>query len=114
MREPRVISRPEPGYWAIVLVKGGPTVAARIFIHQTAHEPGEPENLMERSPLLSAEINGEPVAVDEVWLRRGRPITKAEHDFLVADRAWVREHAAHLPEARPTEKVDRSTIPLPF
>lgn len=113
-RKPRRIDRPQPGYWAVRLSKGGVEVAACIRWERTEREPAEPDNLMERSPILTARINGEIVPLDAVWLRRGREISEAEYKFLVADRAWARAHAPTLPEAEPTQPVDLLTVKPPF
>lgn len=114
MAEPRRIDRPKPGFWLLRLVKGGPDVAACILRLQTRHEPGEPQNQMERSPFLAAFINGEPVDLAAVWERRGRAITEAEHCYRVALTDWAIQNAPHEPAARPTEAINHMTAPVPF
>jgi hypothetical protein len=118
-RVPRFTLYPEPGYWAISLTKGGVEVAARIYWTScpdcgSVIDDSFPPNISERSPTLAAEINGAPVAIEEVWHRRGRDIDEAEYRFLIADRAWARQHAPNRPEANPTTRVDPLTAPLPF
>lgn len=109
----RRIDRPEPGFWMIRLVKGGPLVPAAIMRVQTTQDPetGEP---MERSSFLAAFINGEPVDIDAVWLTRGTEITEAEYRFRVADAEWARRHAQFDPIANPRRRVDLAAIALPF
>lgn len=69
--------------------------------------------MMERSPFLAAYINGEPVAVEDVWTRRGREITPEEYGHLVADRQWCATYAPHLPEGNPKKAVDlRKLAPI--
>lgn len=114
VNEERQIDRPQPGYWMIRLVKGAPEVPACIQYEQTTHEPGNPENLMERSAILTARINGDVVRMDRVWLRRGRSITKAEHDFQVADARWAAKHSPGEPKANPDRPVDLNSIPPIF
>lgn len=114
VKETRDITAPQPGFWAMKLAKRGVEVGACIRWEETKHEPGEPANAMERSRFLAAFINGKPVALHEVWHRRGRAIDVAEYRRLVADRAWARQHAPHLPEAEPSRPVDLETLPLPF
>ena len=109
-RVARQIDRPEPGSWAVRQTKGGVEVAARIF--WCGHEPGEPTNLLER-PFLDAEINGERVPPSRVWERRGRPLSEADYRWMLADRAWAREHAPHDPAANPHQPVDWLTAPIP-
>lgn len=119
-REARVISEPRPGLWAVRLTKGGVEVAARIFWTACPDcgavvEPGSwPPNIAERSPMLAAEINGEAVMLDAVWLRRGRAISEAEYRWLLADRAWAKEHRPDDPAADPMRAVDRLTVKPPF
>lgn len=110
----RRLDRPEVGFWTVRLVSGGPAVPARIFWAQTTHEPGNPENRMERSRFLAAEIGGEVAEVDDVWLRRGTPITEAEYCFRVAEMQWAKAHAPIEPIANPRRRVDLSAMPLPF
>jgi len=98
----------------IRLVKGGPEVPACIQYEQTTHEPGNPENVMERSAILTARIRGDVVPTDRVWLRRGRPITKAEYDFQIADAQWAAKYAPAEPKASPDKPVDLNSIPPIF
>lgn len=105
MAEAIQIDRPEIGLWALRLVGSAPEVAARIYWAQTAVEPGNPLNCMDRSPHLAAEINGNSVAVEEVWHRKRRPINRREYDFLLADRRWASEFAPRDPMARPDRPV---------
>lgn len=87
MQPRRRIDDPQVGFWMVRLVKGGREVPACIQYESTTSEPGNPENLMERSPMLTARINGEIVDTGEVWERRGREISKAEYDAapIIAD-----------------------------
>lgn len=116
----RVIDRPRPGYWAVRVRKGAVEVGARIYWTACPHcaatiEPESfPPNVSERSPTLAAEINGEPATLDEVWLRRGRPLSEADYRFLLADRAWAAQHAPADPAANPREPVNWLTAPLPL
>jgi hypothetical protein len=110
----RQIDAPQPGFWMIRLVKGGPEVPARIFRHVTTHEPGAPGNAMERPSFLVAEIAGEPVDLDDVWLRSGREITQAEYQFQVADHAHAREWRPRDAKANPRHAIDLMATALPF
>jgi len=108
---PRAIDRPEPGFWMIRLVPGGPMVPARIFRHTTTHEPGNPDNVMDRPSILYAEILDELVRLDRVWLRRGRPIDEAEHQFQMRDFAHAAYHRPADPKAAPKKRVDLTAVP---
>jgi hypothetical protein len=108
------LDKPECGWWRVRLTKGGPFAAASIQYEQTLHEPGEPSNLMERSAIMTARINGEVVLLADVWERRKEPITKASHDYMVADTAWAKKFSPDEPQANPRKKVDWLQAPLPF
>ncbi len=110
----RQMGRPTPGYWLMRLVSGGPRVPTAIVIVHTTREPGEESNRMDRSPFIAAFIAGEPVAVDEVWLRRGEQITEADYRFRVAEAAWCREFAPDEPIAQPRKRIDLMQARLPF
>lgn len=119
--DPRNIAAPEPGYWMIRLVKGGPAVPA--MIECRPHEPGNPFNVLDRSPrsLWHAEIDGEPADVERVWNARPVPgpddkpqITRAEYDYQVALGRHAKEYLPNHPRANPRSKIDLMTVPLPF
>ncbi|MBN9497826.1 MAG: hypothetical protein J0H39_13805 [Alphaproteobacteria bacterium] len=114
MSDARPIDAPQPGFWMVRLVKGGPEVPARIYRHVTAREPGNETNAMERSPFLAAEIAGETVALDDVWLRTGRPIDEAEYRFQIADHAHAREWRPRDAKAQPRRAIDLMATALPF
>src|SRR5262249_8083999 len=108
VREPRIIGQPEPGYWMVRLVRGGPEVPACIALMTVADEPGNPRE--DRSSYLAAFIGGEPVALSDVWERKGRPVTEAEYRFQLADAAWAKAHAPQEPKADPTRKIDLTAL----
>lgn len=110
----RAIAPPKIGYWLMRMVKKGPEVPASIQWEQTTNEPGNPDNVMERSPILTARINGELVAWDRVWDWAKREIDENEYRFRLADAAWARAHAPHEAIANPRKPVDLLQAPLPF
>ena len=111
MSEPRRIDRPECGFWAVRMTRGGVDVGAAIQWERTTFEPAHPTNLMDRSAIMTGRINGEIVTVEEVWTRRGREITEAYYRFLLADRAWARAHAPQDPAANPRQRPDITKVP---
>lgn len=115
-RDPRYLERIEPGFWKMRLVRGGPEIPACIRWIHTTHEPGEPNNAMERSPFLAAFIAGEPVELLRVWDWRSDPITEADHNFRVAEAEWARAgahtYARSEPLANPRKPVDWLTCNL--
>lgn len=116
----RPTSRPQPGYFAVRLVRGGVEVAAQI-LYGPSRDPVTNQPL-DRSWHYSVTLDGVPDAdprpepndlVTMVWIY-GRRIERAEYEFLLADRAWARRHRPDSPEAKPREAVDFTTMPLPF
>lgn len=108
MTASRRIDRPEPGYWLIRLVKGGPLVPACI-VRELPTDPWFPDNEMDRGcPRLVAYIGGEPAPLDRVWHTRGEDITEDEYWDRLAQR---RVESAEMPSAR---AINRLTAPIPF
>ncbi len=109
----RIINKPIPGFFKMRLVKGGPWVPALIYRPCPLELHPETFQWIDRWPHLKAEIDGMPVSVDRIWTS-GRIIPVAEYLYLTADRAWVRQYAPDLPEARPKEAIDIGTLPPIF
>lgn len=111
---PRRLVDVNPGYWMIRLHgRGIPTPAAIVWLHTTV-EPGNPDNLMERSPYLGAFIAGEPARIEDVWHRRGPEISAEEYAYQVELVLWCREYDPTAPEANPRRAVDLRNIPSVF
>lgn len=105
---------PRPGFWLCRLTKGGPLVPCAIELRACPHEPGDPSNVMERSPTLVGFIDGEEVHPSRVPWMFGEAIDAAEYRYRVADAAWARKHAPHAPRANPRERIDLLKTALPF
>lgn len=103
MHEPRRIDRPECGHWLVRLRRGAPKVPAAILRLEVADEPDNPRE--DHSSYLAAFIAGDPVSLDEVWHRRGEPISEAEYSWRVADLQWAKRYAPSEAIARPQEAV---------
>lgn len=112
---PRIIGKPEPGFFRMRLVKGGPLVPARIFLPC----PIDPEFgfPMDRPRHLIAEIDGviepAPRAVERIWLS-AELIDKATFEFMNADAEWCRTHAPAEPKASPRKAIDARKAPPVF
>jgi hypothetical protein len=116
----RNIARPEPGYFRMRLVKGGPLVGARI-VYQPTPDP-ETGDLLDRSWYWSAVVNDERIgdpcvrpsdAVFRIW-ESGERIDEPEYAYLIASARWASEFAPDDPMARPREKIDLMSTPIPF
>ena len=105
---------PRSGFWLCRLTKGGPQVACAIVRRACPHEPGDPSNIMERSPTLVGFIDGEEVHPSRVPWPFGTVITESEYRYRIADAAWARTHAPHLPQAKPRERIDLLKTALPL
>lgn len=117
----RIVDQPEPGFFRLRLVRGGPWVCARIFLPCPFDIwSGEPT---ERPRQLLAEIDEEGdldpaigmrlVAPHRVW-HYGEVITAREFAFLRADAKWARHNSPTDPKAQPRKKVDPLDIPRLF
>lgn len=106
----RRIDRPEPGFFRMRLVRGGPWVPAVTFL-PCPIDPHTGEQL-DRARKLMGSVNGEDpsyAVADRVWIS-GRPISEREFLFLLADGQWCRDHAPDLPEANPTKSINLREI----
>ena len=111
-----------PGYWAIKLRKRGPPVPARTMMID--HEPGNPENKLDRWPLpyLAGEIAGavaDPLDIFAAPLRwplqpRGGLTVEREYAFQVADIRHARQWRKEDPIANPRRRVRLGRMPIPF
>jgi hypothetical protein len=105
------------GHYLICLGKGRPWIAARI-VGPLDHEPGNPDNLLDRSPLclpLVADILGDDCDPLDVWCAwRREETTEADYRFRCADAGWSRQHAPSEPQAQPKRQIDLFTAPPPF
>lgn len=110
----RVMDAPRPGFWLVRCCKGGPWCPAAILRLQTIAEPGLPDNLMDRSPHTAAFVSGQPVALADVWHRRGRIITRAEYDRALSEIAAAVRGNVYDPRCQPYKPVAIDALPIPF
>lgn len=116
----RNISRPEPGWFLLRLVKGGPLVGACIT-YEPSRDPVTDEPC-DRSWWWSAWINGELVGepgvrpndqVFRIW-ESGDRIDEAEYSYMIQSARWAQEYAPDEPAANPRTAVNLLTTPVPF
>jgi hypothetical protein len=122
---PRVLIRPQPGFYVMRLRSGAPLVAVVIYqlcpivIPQpmtiAGPHPDEWCRPLDRSRRCEARLDGKRVDLDRVWTARSlRPISRAEFEFRSGPlRRWARENP-NAPEARPYRPVDLAAIPPLF
>jgi hypothetical protein len=110
----------EPGFYSIRLGRGRALVAARIW--WCNHEPGVPENTLDRWPIpfLAGEILGEWCDPAMIWVGRDRcplvptfPLTTVEQEYAYQCglSAWAKDYARDEPIARPRRPVDLTALP---
>lgn len=104
------IDIPQPGFYKLRLVKGGPFVPARIWTERERHGPRDDLGKYGAREVIRCQVGDELVDVMQAWPGL-RPITKAEFDYLVATRVWAQEFAPHMPEANERKKIDLNLIP---
>lgn len=109
--KPQITHEPQCGYFKRRLVRDGPFVVARIWMHQETDADGDliaPEE-------LRCEVDGKEKDPVEAWTwLAGKPITREEYRHLDAVRTWARQHAPEQPEADPDKPVDWLNAPLNF
>lgn len=103
---------PKPGWYTRRLVRGGPRVACRIWLHQEIDpETGE----LTAEEYLRCEVCGRKADPDREWTYLcHHPITAAEFNFMTADKAWAEVNAPDDPAANERKAIDHTKTPLPF
>lgn len=117
MNAPRHINDPRPGFFLVRKVRRGPLVPARIWrpCHCTIN--GEDEHAWrdtcDRYPGLSAEIDGFPVEIDQVW-HYGKEVDEQEFNYRTEATAWDKRNDPDAPAANPDQPIDLMTVKPPF
>lgn len=120
----------EPRHYMMRRRRGGPLVPARLW--QCDHEPGEPENVLDRPPYWRADIGDTEVdpheVLDRCWsptakdLRPGypprhwkyaAPITEARYRQEIERLRWAETHRPTDPGLQANRRVDPRQTPLP-
>ena len=103
-----------PGFWLARRAPGLPLVPAMIA-GPLDHEPGNPGNLLDRSPLALpyvAELAGQECDPYEVSLMRELiPISEAEYRYRKAQCDWSRDWDAADPQLKPQCHADLTKLP---
>lgn len=98
------------GWFKRRLVKGGPFVAARIWLDAQVDEAGD----LVSDEVMRCEVDGERRDPESEWSWLcGQPITESEFDWLSASVNWARAHSPGEPMANPREPVDWARVPTP-
>jgi hypothetical protein len=105
----RFIGEPQPGFFKLRLVRGGPWVSAAIFYPCPIEGHPEIFQWLDRPRRLAAEIDGHEADPMRVWLH-GRMIPRSEYLFLRDDAQWAKRYAPNDPKARPKEAIDLNAM----
>lgn len=101
-------------YWTAQLVKAGVDVGVMTFFDG----PMVDGEILDRAPRWQALVRNEttarlilmgdnvPIEVDGILLRRIRPTTKTNYEYLIEHAAYSAAHAPMNPDAAPQEAVD--------
>ena len=122
------VELPRPGYWLARVRLGpghyGPLTPAAIERIETTHEPGCPDNPMERSPFLAAFLAGEPVSLwtlyqtnhtaPERFVRLETEISRSEYEYRLADLKHAKAWRPKDPTGQPKKPVDWLQAELPL
>lgn len=110
MREPGVqdvrhVDEPQPGFFELRLVRGGPKVAGQIVLQDGRWHA-----------VINGERQGEPVAdplcsraVMKLW-HHARPIDEAAYRYLLAKKDWAEQHQPDHPAARPNRPIQLTAM----
>ena len=120
MNHPSPLRVDTPFYGRTRLVRGGPWVPAALLRRCCCTIGGGDENAehdwteaCDRYPRLVAIVAGEvkdPLDPGAAW--PWHPLSRAEHDYLVADMEWCRQWSPGSPLANPRRPVSRAHVDL--
>jgi len=108
MPDPRRVDQPEPGFFRIKLVKGGPPVAAAIV-----HDADGWHAVIDGDRLPSAEDPWHAEGLARVW-HYGLIIDEPEYRFMLARAAHARAHDPTHPTANPDQPINLADLPPLF
>ncbi len=109
---PPITSEPQPGFFERRLVKGGPFVGARIWLHQEiCAETGE----LMADEYLRCEVDGIEMDAEDQWTwLAGKPITEARYRYLSGLRDWAAGFSPDDPAANPSRPLNALETPIHF
>lgn len=113
-RPSRPIANPQPGYFKVRFVKGGPEVGARIARICSCTVGGDGPHdwtpACDRFPPLTCFVDGveRPERLYSVWTS-GDDIDEATYRYMVDGAAWDRVNDRSAPAANPGNPIDLLT-----
>ena len=122
---PRILIRPDPGFYVMRVRSGAPLVPTIIYrlcpmvipepTTVTGPHPDDWCRPLDRSPRYEARLDGKRVDIDRVWTARSlRRVSREEFEFRVGPlRRWAGGNPG-APEAKPHRSVNLDAIPPLF
>ena len=107
--KPRLVDHPEPGFFELRLVRGGPRVPAKIVLVDGlwgAWINGDP----------CGDMSADPVAADgvlRIW-HAGRRISEQDYQHKLNVKAWAQTHAPDHPAANAERPITLASQPPIF
>lgn len=101
---------PQCGWYRRRMVKGGPWVPARIWLHQVID--AETGNLTEPEIIL-CEVDGKEEGAIHAWTWLARnPISQADYDAMNDEKAWAGSNDPTAAILNPTAPLDSARKPV--
>jgi len=101
---------PQPGWFEVRMVKGGPMLPARIWLEADVDDAGD---LMDSETLRCQVVYVEHDPM-KMWSRLShRPISRERYDFLIAVGDWTAEWQPNSPLNDPFKRIEARDIPIP-
>src|SRR5262249_38545812 len=123
-RKPAMASLPmNAEHYLLRLTRHGPLVAARR--QWLDHEPGVPDNKLDRGNLsrfpqvdIAGEVVEPELLEERLWAPRGHwkwvePITRAEYEYRLQHLRWAERNDPESHELRPRRPIDLRTARIP-
>ena len=110
--KPQITHEPQCGWFKRRLVKGGPMVPARIWLHQ---EIDEATGELVGDEELRCDVAGKSVDPVDAWTWIcADPITHERYLFMMANAEWAKANAPDEPEADPRKAINWNKAPIGF
>lgn len=110
---PRAVDKPEPGFFRLRLIKGGPWVPAQIRRVGTEWHATIAGVLSVYQSELDDSCPSDAVAVWRIW-HGGKEINEDDYQLMLQRMAWARRDMPDHPAANPDKPVDMTKLPSLF
>lgn len=109
-QSPVVTDEPHAGWYKRRLVKDGPWVPVRIWLHQEVDEAGE----LAADAYFCCDVDGKPADPEQHWLFACmQPIAETDYTHLLRLSRYAKKHDDREPLANPRKAIDLLNVPPP-